>query len=306
MQWASYPYWGPEFPRALRIFLLSLAIADDIGAVLIIVLFYTTDLALDGLLIGFLGLAILWGCNRLRIHNLGIYGIISVPIWMAFLKSGVHPTVAGVLVALTVPIRPRMPWERFREGTIRLLSEPFLWDKPLYAYAMTVTEHVEQASIQAIPPLYRAIHGLHGWVNYGIMPLFALANAGVRVELEGLGELLNSPVLWGVALGLFLGKQAGVFGFSWVVSRIGIASLPGGVRWSHVYGVSLLTGIGFTMALFIAGLAYADSLLTLDEAKLGVLIGSALSAIVGLLVLWRVLPKSGTVPVGASLQHESA
>ncbi len=282
---------GERVPHALRIFLLSLAIADDIGAVVVIALFYTSELSLGALAVGLAGLALLWGCNRLGVYHLGIYGVLGIPIWIAFLKSGIHPTVAGVLLAWTIPIRPRMSWERFREGTLRLLGEPAVGERVSAAYAMAVVEQVEEASIRTIPPLYRALHGLHGWVTYGIMPLFALANAGVRVEVAQVAELLHSPVLWGVALGLFVGKQLGIFGITWLMTRLGLASLPAQVRWSHIYGVSLLAGIGFTMALFIAGLAYADALQKLDEAKLGILLGSFLAAVVGMVVLWRVLPQ---------------
>ncbi|MCS7176469.1 MAG: Na+/H+ antiporter NhaA [Candidatus Kapabacteria bacterium] len=294
---------GHRVPHSLRIFLLSLAIADDIGAVLIIAAFYTADLSFGALAVGAVGLGVLWGFNRLRIYNLAVYAVVGVVIWMAFLKSGVHPTVAGVLTALTVPLQPRMPWERFWRGTLQLLSESTYQDGMPKTYVMTLVEHVERASIQAMSPLQRAIHGLHMWVTYAIMPLFALANAGVRVEVEQIGMLLASPVLWGVALGLFLGKQLGVFGFSYLLTRLGVAKLPTGVRWSHVYGVSLLAGIGFTMALFIAGLAYGDSLLTLDEAKLGVLLGSALSAVVGTAVLWRVLPRLEAIQGEGALEN---
>ncbi|GBD06781.1 Na(+)/H(+) antiporter NhaA [bacterium HR21] len=281
---------GNRVLHPLRIFLLSLAIADDIGAVLVIALFYTDELSLPALLVGLLGLAVLWGCNRLRISNLGVYGILGIPIWIAFLKSGVHPTIAGVLIALTVPIRERIPWQYFAEGTKRLLADAAGRDLSSGPALLAIAEQIEKASVLAVPPLQRAMHGLHAWVNYGIMPLFALANAGVRLELEQLGTIVRSPVLWGVALGLFAGKQLGVFGVSWVMTKLKVATLPSGIRWSHIYGVSLLAGIGFTMALFIAGLAYGDSLLLLNEAKLGILLGSALSALFGLLVLWRVLP----------------
>ncbi len=287
---------GERVPQGLRMFLLSLAIADDIGAVLIIALFYTEDLSLGALLFGLIGVAVLWGCNRLRVYNLGVYGVIGVLIWIAFLKSGVHPTIAGVLIALTVPMRPRMSWERFRDGTRGLLSDPALSENSSPIFVTAVTEQVERASIQAMSPLRRAMHGLHGWVSYGIMPLFAFANAGVHLRWEGIGELMHSTVLWGVAMGLFFGNQIGILGFSWLAVRLRLAVLPAHVRWGHIYGISLLAGIGFTMALFIAGLAYGDTLLTLNEAKVGILLGSALSGLVGVVVLRWVLPKGAVAP----------
>jgi NhaA family Na+:H+ antiporter len=296
--------FGARVPQPLRIFLLSLAIADDIGAVLIIALFYTSELSLGALGLGVLGLGVLWVCNRLQVHSLAVYGILGIPIWMAFLKSGVHPTVAGVLIALMVPLRPRKPWEWFHRGTSALLSE--LRDSVSPGYAVVVTEAVGKASLQVLSPLHRALHGLHGWVNYVIMPLFALANAGVRVELDMVGELLRSPVLWGVALGLFVGKQVGIFGLSWLATRFKIAALPGQVRWAQLWGVALLGGIGFTMALFIAGLSYGDKLLVLNEAKLGILLGSALSAVVGAFVLWRALPHEAEVAEVAVEEDGSA
>jgi NhaA family Na+:H+ antiporter len=284
---------GHRVPFPLHIFLLSLAIADDIGAVLIIALFYTEQLALEALIPGIILLGVLWGLNRLRVQTLGVYAVLAVPIWLSFLSSGVHPTIAGVLVAFTLPIRPRLPWEAFRNGTLRLLSD-HAQQPSSPALAVALSEHIERASTAAVSPLHRALHGLHPWVNYGIMPVFALANAGVQLELGGLQEMLLSPVTLGVALGLFLGKQIGIFAFSWASVRLRLAMLPKGVRWSHIYGVALLAGIGFTMSLFIAGLSYGEQYLVLNEAKLGILLGSFLSAVLGIGVLQRTLPK--TVP----------
>jgi len=285
---------GNRVPLSLRIFLLSLAIADDIGAVLIIALFYTEQLALAALIPGVVLLGVLWGLNRLRIQTLGVYAVLAIPIWLSFLYSGVHPTVAGVLVAFAIPIQARLPWESFRSGTLRLLTDHAQPPSPVLAVALS--EQIERASTAAVSPLHRALHGLHPWVNYGIMPVFALANAGVQLELGGLQEMLLSPVTLGVALGLFLGKQLGILTFSWISTRLRLARLPEGIRWRHIYGVALLGGIGFTMSLFIAGLSYAEHYIALNEAKLGILLGSLLSAVLGIGVLQRTLPKVAPAP----------
>jgi len=236
---------GNRVPASLKIFLLALAIIDDLGAIVIIAIFYTADLSLLSLglaAIGGIGLLIL---NRARVERITPYVLIGIFIWVCVLKSGVHATLAGVAVAFFIPYR--------------VTGDP---------------EH---------SPLRRAEHGLHPWVSYGVMPIFAFANAGVSLADLSLQSLTHSLTL-GIALGLFLGKQAGVLLAVGLGVALGLCKRPSGASWSQIYGVALLTGIGFTMSLFIGGLAFPDPALA-AEVRLGVLSGSFASAILGFLVL---------------------
>jgi NhaA family Na+:H+ antiporter len=236
---------GNRVPVALKVFLLALAILDDLGAILIIALFYTSELSLASLAFAGAGGAALVALNRSGVMRIAPYILVGIVMWVCVLKSGVHATLAGVVVALTIPLRSDDP---------------------------------------AIPsPLHRLESSLHLWVALGIMPLFAFANAGVH--LTGLSvDVLLAPIPVGIALGLFLGKQIGVLGFAWLGSKAGICRLPDGVTWVQVYGVALLAGIGFTMSLFIGTLAFANPEHA-AAVRLGVLSGSLLSAVGGYLVL---------------------
>jgi len=236
---------GSGVPPALKVFLLALAILDDLGAIIIIALFYTSDLSLASLAIAGVSTAILVAFNLLGVRNISLYVLIGVIMWVGVLKSGVHATLAGVIIALCIPLQ------------------------------------VGESSDKA--PLHVLEKGLHPWVAFFIMPVFAFANAGVALDGLRMSDLL-APLPLGIALGLFFGKQIGVFGFSWVAVRAGICRLPDGVTWSQVYGISLLAGIGFTMSLFIGTLAFSDP----EHAaavRLGVLSGSILSGLMGFLVL---------------------
>jgi NhaA family Na+:H+ antiporter len=238
---------GNRVPLALKVFLLALAILDDLGAILIIALFYTADLSIVSLAIGAIGAAILVAMNLSGVVRIAPYLLIGLVMWVCVLKSGVHATLAGVVVALTIPLRVR--------------------------------------DTQTPAPLRRLEAALHPWVAFGVMPVFAFANAGVALTDFALSDLV-APIPLGIALGLFLGKQIGVFGFAWLGTRLGLCRLPAGIGWTQVYGVALLSGIGFTMSLFIGTLAFAGP----EQAaavRLGVLTGSTLSAVLGYLVLRR-------------------
>jgi NhaA family Na+:H+ antiporter len=236
---------GSRVPTALKVFLLALAILDDLGAIVIIALFYTEDLSIASLAIGAVGAAVLIAMNRFGVRRAAPYVLIGLVMWVCVLKSGVHATLAGVIVALTIPLR------------------------------------VDKAHGEA--PLIRLEHALHPWVAFFVMPVFAFANAGVALGGLTLADLL-APVPLGIALGLFVGKQLGVFGFAWVATRAGLCRLPDGITWTQVYGAALLAGIGFTMSLFIGTLAFADPAYA-TAVRLGVLSGSTLSAVAGYLVL---------------------
>jgi NhaA family Na+:H+ antiporter len=236
---------GSRVPSSLKLFLLAVAIIDDVGAVLIITIFYTADLGVMWLAAAGLVAVALIGLNRVGVNRLGPYLALGLVLWFAVLKSGVHPTIAGVVLALTIPLG---------------------------------------SGHGSASPLHRVEKGLAPWVAFLIVPLFGLANAGV--SLSGLGlSALSAPIPIGIAAGLFLGKQLGIFGAVWATIRLGLASVPEGASHAQIYGVALLCGIGFTMSLFIGFLAFPQSAIAQSEVKIGVLIGSLLSAIAGLLVL---------------------
>jgi len=254
---------GERVPTALKAFLLSVAIFDDLGAIVVIALFYTAELSLLALVVSavlVLGLACL---NRWGVTRSAAYFLIGVPLWVAVLKSGVHATLAGVVLAMFIPLRGRQ--------------------RPLSSMATeTLLHHLE--------------HALHPWVAFGVLPVFAFANAGVSVLELSLAELLH-PVPLGIVTGLFLGNQIGIMGMCWLAVRLGIASLPERVRWSHLYGTTLLCGIGFTMSLFVASLAFEQGgAAYLGLERLGILTGSLLSAVTGYVVLRILLddPKTAT------------
>ncbi|GBC92082.1 Na(+)/H(+) antiporter NhaA [bacterium HR15] len=278
---------GTRAPLALKVLLSALAIIDDLGAVLVIALFYTENMKPNALfyaLLAFTGMLI---ANRLGVRNTLVYFLIGCVMWYFMLKSGVHATVAGVLGAWAIPVRQRIAPEQYvacvREY-LRQFETPHR--KPtiiLNPIQQSAVEAIERASERVQSPLQRLEHVLHPWVAFGILPVFALANAGVSLFGEQNAIDWGSRVLWGVALGLLLGKPIGITLASWLAVRAGVAQLPSGVGWAHIGGVGLLGGIGFTMALFIAQLAYDAH--TLNLAKMGVLIGSAAAGIAGFLWL---------------------
>lgn len=239
---------GNRVPVALKIFLASIAVIDDLAAIIIIAIFYTAQLSLPSLLLAGSCLIGLLVVNRLGVTAKTPYLLLSIVLWVAVLKSGVHATLAGVAVAAFIPYRPP---KGAAEGSPTLL------------------ESLE--------------HDIHPWVAYGVLPLFAFANAGVALGTVTVDSLLQ-PVPLGIAAGLFLGKQIGVFAASLLAVKLGIARLPSQVTWTHVYGVALLCGIGFTMSLFIGSLAFTEQGAAFDE-RLGILLGSLLSAVGGTLVL---------------------
>jgi NhaA family Na+:H+ antiporter len=249
---------GDRVPASLKVFLTALAIIDDLGAVVIIALFYTGGLSLPWLGAAAVVLAALVALNRMGVLRLAPYIVLGVILWVVVLKSGIHATLAGVALALTVPLR-RAPG-------------------------------IE--SDLAASPLHRMEHALHGAVPFVIVPLFGFANAGV--SFAGMSPAtLAEPLTLGVALGLLAGKLLGVFGTVFVAVRLGIADMPANAGWPHLIGVALLCGIGFTMSLFIGLLAFADSEALQQSVKVGILVGSLAAAVLGALVL-RLAPKPAT------------
>lgn len=250
---------GSRIPVALKVFLLAVAIIDDLGAIIIIALFYTENLSLASLAIGAVGLGVLVTFNRAGITKVAPYVLIGIIMWVAVLKSGVHATLAGVLIALTIPLYP--------SGE----TKP---DTP--------------------SPLKTLEHSIHPWAAFLVLPMFAFANAGVSFKGLEVADLF-APLPIGIALGLVVGKQIGVFGITWLAVKSGLCRLPTGVGWRQIYGVACLAGIGFTMSLFIGTLAFDDSA-QLNAVRLGVVMGSTVSAIIGFLVL-RALPASTSQPM---------
>ena len=282
---------GKRIPPSLVIFLAALAIADDIGAVLVIAVFYTSQLSIPFLLVGLgaFGVAII--ANLLGARSPITYGIIGAITWLAFLKSGVHATIAGVLIAMAVPAKQRINLRRFIDYGQYLLDR-LKRVKNIETSAFSTNEQMEimqtlEDSVEHVmTPLQRYEHGLQNWVAYLIMPVFALANAGVAVGGR-LVEDLTSPIGLGVICGLVLGKQIGITLFSWISVKLGFAALPSGVNWKHIYGTAWLGGIGFTMSLFVANLAFGESALG-EESKIGILTASLIAGTIGFLILRRV------------------
>lgn len=242
---------GSRVPLSLKVFLASIAIFDDIGAILIIALFYSGGLSWSALGLAGAMLGVLFLMNRLNVTRLSAYALIGVVLWLAMLKSGIHATIAGVLLAMFIP--------------------------------MTDMSNPDES------PLENLEHDLQETVNFLILPLFAFANAGIFLGGSGLSSLTHS-VPMGIALGLLLGKPIGVMLFSWLGVKSGLAKLPEGVNWQQVLGVAILCGIGFTMSLFIGGLAFAGLEKGFDE-RLGIVLGSVLAGVIGYMYLNKILPK---------------
>ena len=295
---------GDRVPIGLKVFLAALAIVDDIGAVLVIAVFYSSGVAW-GPLAGAAGLLLLAvGLNRAGARQPWTYGAIGLALWATVLLSGIHATVAGVLLAFAIPVRTRLNEREFLTKARRALDD---FDAAAAATAAdprttvlsnadhhTAIEEIETLCEKAQPPLIRLEHALHGTVSFGIMPIFALANAGVTLDAAALGSAVVSPVTIGTALGLLIGKPLGIFGFSWLAVRLRIAALPQGATWLACAGVAVLGGIGFTMALFIAGLAFpvgTPQAALLDAAKLGILVASVVAGVGGALLLRRAVAR---------------
>lgn len=237
---------GARVPASLKVFLTALAIFDDLGAILIIALFYTEQLATPSLVMAGFGIAALIGLNVFKVTHTAAYVIVGVLLWIAVLKSGVHATLAGVAIGLAIP--------------------------------MKVTQNGRSFS-----PLRETEHQLYPWVALGVVPVFAFFNSGIVLSMSTVHALV-SPISMGIVLGLLVGKQLGIFGAVWIAVKLGVAKLPEGTNCWHLYGVALLAGIGFTMSLFIAGLAFSDPVI-FRSARLSVVVGSLLSAAAGVVIL---------------------
>ncbi|NBC17707.1 MAG: Na+/H+ antiporter NhaA [Bacteroidetes bacterium] len=288
---------GSRAPLSLKIFLTALAIADDLGAVLVIAFFYTAELKVGALVAAAAFLVALVVINRMNTRHPLPYVLLGIGLWVAFLKSGIHATIGGVLLALTIPARQRIPAAQFQEEGDYLMKryrEAADADEgALFSEQQAVVHTLEESCEAVQTPLERLEHSLHPWVGFFIMPVFALANAGVVLSGEMLGVAFGSTITLGIIAGLVLGKQLGVSLFAWLAVRLGWAELPENVSWRQVYGVAWLTGIGFTMSLFIANLGFEEQV-ALDSAKIGILVASLISGLGGWVLLGRAQPPEKT------------
>jgi NhaA family Na+:H+ antiporter len=269
--------------HALVVFLTALAIFDDIGGILVIAFFYGHGVHVEWLL-GAGGVALAMGvCNRFYVRNGMIYGVLGAALWYAMHHGGVHATLSGVVLGMFIPAIPtrkgRDVLTELSTYISRTVEEPE--DEAVRgAQLLYIEEQLEDIE----PPLNRFVHLWHAWVAFGIVPLFALANSGISLEGMSLSDL-TKPLPLGIMVGLFVGKQVGIFLFTWGAVKAGVSAMPGGAPASQIHGVAVVAGIGFTVALFVATLAFASEPELLTEAKLGILLGSLLSAVVGYLLL---------------------
>lgn len=278
---------GRWIPSSIRILLLALAVIDDIAAILIIALFYSEGLNLIGFLIAFAGILTVLGLHHLGIGVAFPYIVPGILVWVGFYEAGIHPSIGGVLLGLMTPVVPFVRRERpaeiiaraLDEFTTRVRSETGADIRALVEPAA----RIKRAQREILPPVIRVQAALHPYVAFGIMPLFALANAGVALGQLDFAQANAYAVLFGVFFGLIIGKPLGIVVASWIAVRTGLCQLPPGANWRGVILIGCLGGIGFTMSIFIATLAYPGSDVMLNAAKLGVLCGSAAAAIVGLL-----------------------
>lgn len=285
---------GNRVPLSLKVFLTAIAIVDDMGAVLVIALFYTSEISTENLILAGFFLLILFTANQMGIRSTWFYAILGIGgLWMAVLLSGIHATIAAVMVAFTIPNSKRI------DTPIFIRKARWLTNEVRKSYTISynreggdsdpeVVSGIEKFSLltqDAIPPLQRLEHALYPFVSFVVLPLFAFANAGVRIDTSSLDILFN-PVTIGVGLGLIVGKFFGILLFTKLMVLLKISSLPTGVQWKHIYGIGFLGAIGFTMSLFITELAY-ERTLYLTQAKTGILSASVIAGVAGYLYLKR-------------------
>ncbi|UCG77624.1 MAG: Na+/H+ antiporter NhaA [Nitrospirota bacterium] len=281
---------GKRVPIGIRVFLSAFAIADDLGSVFVIAVFYTKQIFTEYLLISAVIILFLAIANYMWVRKALIYSILGILLWLSILASGVHATVAGIIVAMFIPARARYDTDGFIENVSRCMEE---YQCPpdgcgdtvmLNRRHLNAAQAIEMACHNYETPLQRLEHALHPWVAFLIIPLFALANVGVTLSGLNAGDMLFSPLALGITLGLVIGKPVGITLFAYITVRLGIAQLADDINWCHIVGAGILGGIGFTMSLFVSSLSFADPQI-LDSAKIAILTGSIISGITGLLIL---------------------
>jgi NhaA family Na+:H+ antiporter len=291
---AALAIFGPRVPPGLKVFLLALAIVDDLGAVVVIALFYAREIDPGALAAAGAGLGLAYALRAAGFRAYGPYWVVGAGVWLAMLHSGVHATVAGVLLGFLTPTRLLAPEASlvgrgrrfFEEATARMAAVPELPD----GERKRVARELYEISRRSLSPLERLTQALHPWSAFGVMPVFAFANAGVAIDATALSDPLALRVAFAVGLGLLAGKSLGVTLFCWAAVRLGLARLPTGVGWGALFGAAVLAGIGFTMALFITALAFEQPALA-AASKLGILVASVIATACGIAVLGRALPR---------------
>jgi len=289
---------GKRVPFSLKIFLLALAIVDDLGAVFVIAAFYTSEIHAGALGIAALGCIAMVCFNFIGIRSVIAYVILGFIIWLGFFESGVHATIAGVVVGFLTPYKALIKGdelgEKLTEISGRALEKLRFKDDVATKVELEYKDRktllqLRDVSYEGLSPMDRLIDQLHPWVSFFIMPVFAFFNAGVEISTEALSSFFSSPVSMGVILGLVVGKPIGILVFSWLATVLRMAALPAGVNWKQVLGLGFLGGIGFTMSLFVTGLAITDPFMA-DLAKMGILTASLIASVVGALLLITFSP----------------
>ena len=286
--------FGSRAPLGLKVFLTALAIADDLGAVLVIALFYTEEVRLMPLAFAIGALALISLAAQARVRRVGLFALLILVVWLGVFASGVHATIAGVLLAMVVPVRaqidPKGFFETARKSLTTLEASEVTQDSMVDDdEQFTALADLSDATSGMLPPGVILERYLHIGQAFFILPLFAFFNAGVSIGGDLL-DILTNPVSLGIIIGLVFGKQIGILFFSWAAVKSGRANLPAGVTWAQIWGASCLAGIGFTMSIFIDELAFKDPAI-IDEAKVGVLMASLIAGVLGYTVLRMVLPK---------------
>ncbi|HTO14667.1 MAG TPA: Na+/H+ antiporter NhaA [Edaphocola sp.] len=282
---------GKRVPLALKVFLTALAIVDDLGAVAVIAIFYTADISMIHLIIGLSGWVLLIILNKMSVRKVWVYVLIGiVAVWYPFLLSGVHATIAAVLIAFTIPLKMKVPEKEYSDKIYKLIErfrglDPKSKKPVLTSEQLQVLEAVKDNTTKTMPPLQHLEHSLHSFVNFFVLPIFAIANAGIALNFD-LESLFENHVALGVALGLIVGKVIGIVGFTLFFIKIGLSKFPTGMNLKSLFGISLIAGIGFTMSLFVTTLAFDHETLKV-QAKVGVFVASILSGILGYIVLSR-------------------
>ena len=280
---------GNRVPMSAKVFLTTLAIVDDLGSVVIIALFYTTEISFASLAIGFVVLTVMFVGNRLGVKSVWFYGVLGIGgVWLAFLTSGVHATISAVLAAMVIPADARIPEAAFL-ARIRKLTRQFENAAPndvrtLEPEQVEILARVQADSSRAIPPLQRLEHGLHPLVAFVVMPIFALANAGISFVDLNLGAVFSNGVAIGVMAGLLVGKPVGIVFAVWITERLGFGRRSRGMTWQRVWGLGFLAGIGFTMSMFITMLAFTSPENAI-QSKLGIFTASIVGGIAGYIIL---------------------
>jgi len=276
---------GNRVSAPLVTFLVALAIVDDLGAVVVIALFYTEQIAMQPLALAFASFLVMIAFNRFGIHATLPYFIVGVIMWFFMLESGVHATIAGVIAAMAIPSKPKFAPVEFTQHTDNLLQEydsyPIATDHTMHERQKAILQNIKDRIDSVSSPASKLEHSLHLPVSLIVIPLFALANAGISIDFSSIGETIMEPVSLGIIAGLIIGKVIGIAGVAWLAIKLGIARLPEGSNMSQIFGVAFLGGIGFTMSIFVAELAFLGSPELIFQAKVGILAASLFAGAFG-------------------------